>query len=78
MTAFFMAWMMFFYIPCPVTKWDEKKNVATTTDGKKISIPLHLYILLNKPEKENETDIEISFRGRFRKMNEKKQHNHSI
>lgn len=26
MTAFFMAWMMFFYIPCPVTKWDDKKK----------------------------------------------------
>ena len=26
MTAFFMAWMMFFYIPCPVTKWDENKK----------------------------------------------------
>lgn len=26
MTAFFMAWMMFFYVPCPVTKWDEKKK----------------------------------------------------
>lgn len=26
MTAFFMAWMMFCYIPCPVTKWDENKK----------------------------------------------------
>ena len=26
MTAFFMAWMMFCYIPCPVTKWDDSKK----------------------------------------------------
>lgn len=26
MTAFFMAWMMFCYIPCPVMKWDEGKR----------------------------------------------------
>lgn len=26
MTAFFMAWMMFCYIPCPVQKWDDSKK----------------------------------------------------
>lgn len=26
MSAFFMAWAMFCYIPCPVRKWDESKR----------------------------------------------------
>ncbi len=26
MIPFFMAWMMFCYIPCPVKKWDERKK----------------------------------------------------
>lgn len=27
MTAFFMAWSMFFRIPCPVQKWDESQKL---------------------------------------------------
>ena len=26
MTGFFMAWQMFLWIPCPVTKWDDSKK----------------------------------------------------